>query len=391
MIDRADIEDRANEWGLRANVVEKDYVLGWLLAAVGSHPLTRDTWIFKGGTSIKKCYIETYRFSEDLDFTLGANAQYDAAALSEMLQSIAARAHDMSGLEFGDIVLRTRQNKFGELTFEARLPYRGPLGGPAQPRVRFDLTRFEELVLPSERRAILHAYPDVMPTGTTVASYAFDELMAEKTRALIQRTRPRDLYDVVYILDNHGAELNLRRTRDVLARKCAAKNVAMPTSAALMAIVRGDAELATDWNDMLRDQLPALPDMGLLINRLEELLGWLEPTRVYERPALVSATAGRGAQPALVAPRGAQFWRTGVPMETIRFAGANRLMVSFNYDGKSRLAEPYAIRRPATGNLLLYAWETASSHIKAFNVAKIQNLQISTQSFSPRYRVELAA
>ena len=53
-------------------------------------------------------------------------------------------------------------------------------------------------------------------------------------------------------------------------------------------------------------------------------------------------------------------------METIRFAGANRLMVSFIYD-------------PAT------------SHIKAFNVAKIQNLQISTQAFSPRYRVELAA
>ena len=257
--------------------------------------------------------------------------------------------------------------------------------------MRFDLTRFEELVLPSESRAILHAYPDEMPAEATVACYAFDELMAEKTRALIQRTRPRDLYDVVYILDNHSAELNLRRARDVLARKCSAKQVAMPTVASLMAIVRGDADLAADWSDMLRDQLPALPDMGALVNRLGSLLGWLEPARVHERPVLASATAGRGAQPVLVAPRGAQFWRTGVPMEAIRFAGANRLMVSFIYDGKARVVEPYAIRRPATGNLLLFAWETATSHIKAFNVAKIQNLQISTQSFSPRYRVELAA
>ena len=29
-----------------------------------------ETWVFKGGTCLKKCYFETYRFSEDLDFTL---------------------------------------------------------------------------------------------------------------------------------------------------------------------------------------------------------------------------------------------------------------------------------------------------------------------------------
>jgi predicted nucleotidyltransferase component of viral defense system len=27
-------------------------------------------FIFKGGTCLKKCYFEDYRFSEDLDFTL---------------------------------------------------------------------------------------------------------------------------------------------------------------------------------------------------------------------------------------------------------------------------------------------------------------------------------
>ena len=29
----------------------------------------RESWLFKGGTCLKKCF-ETYRFSEDLDFTL---------------------------------------------------------------------------------------------------------------------------------------------------------------------------------------------------------------------------------------------------------------------------------------------------------------------------------
>jgi predicted nucleotidyltransferase component of viral defense system len=51
-------------------VVEKDYVLGWILAGMYGHEELAESWVFKGGTCLKKCYFETYRFSEDLDFTL---------------------------------------------------------------------------------------------------------------------------------------------------------------------------------------------------------------------------------------------------------------------------------------------------------------------------------
>lgn len=70
MITRADIVERVREWGLAEQVVEKDYVLGWVLWGIGSDPLLGEHWVFKGGTCLKKCYIETYRFSEDLDFTV---------------------------------------------------------------------------------------------------------------------------------------------------------------------------------------------------------------------------------------------------------------------------------------------------------------------------------
>jgi predicted nucleotidyltransferase component of viral defense system len=391
VIRKEDIRDRAAEWGLRDAVVEKDYVLGWLLAAVGSHPATRDVWVFKGGTSIKKCFVETYRFSEDLDFTLVPAAPYDESALRAALQGVASLAQDVSGIRFGDVELRAQKNKQGDLTYEARLTYRGPLAIPVEPKVRFDLTRFEEIVLPSVRRPILHAYPDALPDGATVACYAFEELLAEKTRALVQRTRPRDLYDVALILGNHATRLDLSRTRDVLARKCAAKGVAMPTASELLALVRRDEELAAEWTNMLAHQLPALPELSALLERFEGLLTWLEPMRVRERPALQPATFGRSPPPPLVGPRGVQYWRAGVPLETIRFAGANRLMIRFHYNGIPRLAEPYSLRRPATGNLLLYALERGSTHIKAFNVAKIRNLEISNQSFTPQYLVEFFA
>ena len=45
-------------------------MLGWVLAGIFSQPVLGPSWAFKGGTWPKKCYLETYRFSEDLDFTV---------------------------------------------------------------------------------------------------------------------------------------------------------------------------------------------------------------------------------------------------------------------------------------------------------------------------------
>ena len=51
MITSREVANAANEWQLRHDVVEKDYVLGWLLAGIASHPVT-DRWAFKGGTCL---------------------------------------------------------------------------------------------------------------------------------------------------------------------------------------------------------------------------------------------------------------------------------------------------------------------------------------------------
>jgi predicted nucleotidyltransferase component of viral defense system len=58
--------DFAREFGLDPNIVEKDYVLGWLLAGIANNASLKSKWVFKGGPCLKKCYFETYRFSEDL-------------------------------------------------------------------------------------------------------------------------------------------------------------------------------------------------------------------------------------------------------------------------------------------------------------------------------------
>ena len=48
-------------------ILERDYVLSWLLAGISQVDALRDTMVFKGGTALKKCFFGDYRFSEDLD------------------------------------------------------------------------------------------------------------------------------------------------------------------------------------------------------------------------------------------------------------------------------------------------------------------------------------
>ena len=69
MISKNEIIEIATSNNISPQVIEKDYVLGWILAGINQHESIKH-WVFKGGTCLKKCYFETYRFSEDLDFTL---------------------------------------------------------------------------------------------------------------------------------------------------------------------------------------------------------------------------------------------------------------------------------------------------------------------------------
>ena len=163
MIGRQEILEFAREVGLDPNVVEKDYVLGWMLAGVAQHPRTRDAWLFKGGTCLKKCYFETYRFSEDLDFTLLEGSHLDADYLRQVFAEITQWIYDDSGIEFPE---ETRSfevyvNPRGKNSAQGRVGYRGPMQRQADlPRVRFDLTNDERIVRDGVRRRVHHPYSD---------------------------------------------------------------------------------------------------------------------------------------------------------------------------------------------------------------------------------------
>jgi hypothetical protein len=271
--------------------------------------------------------------------------------------------------------------------------------------VLLDLTQNEVIAAAPTSRAIFHPYPDDLPEKALVSAYSVEELFAEKTRALHERMRPRDLYDVVQLVENYSGAVDFASARAIFRAKCAAKGIATPSSDALVAQVRGSTDLEADWKEMLAHQLPALPPLDGIRSRVVASLVWVdepmapEPAEPPVSPArfpTIPSPAPLRSIPAspdqqIIAPAGGTFWGSAGPLELVRFAGSNRLMITFSYHGKHRSAEPYSLRRAGTGNLLLYAWEEEDAHVKAFKVPEMSGLAVTETTFVPRYLIELSA
>ncbi|MCC7131052.1 MAG: nucleotidyl transferase AbiEii/AbiGii toxin family protein [Gemmatimonadales bacterium] len=409
MIPRSEILRVAEEQGLLATTIEKDYALGWLLFGISAHSQLQ-AWVFKGGTCLKKCYFDTYRFSEDLDFTLPASAPYDSDAIISSLVDVARWVETASGIAIpaDGIDIEQLRNKRGEVTFQARVSFQGPLGlaSRQRQRIKFDLTRDEIVVGPVQRRPVFHGYSDRPEPVPEVQCYSLDEIVAEKSRALVQRSgRARDVYDVVNIARNFPSEVSVGRVRDIAAKKFEFKGIAAPTVEGIMASI-DPAVLQVDWQNALRHQLQALPPVGESLEALKGALEWVfaperpvvplrpVPAKVDEapvpRPRFLGETLGVGVP---VATRRA-LRANASRLESLRFAARNRLMAEVTYHGVQRLVEPYSLRLPDTGNLLLYVHEVRrgtgrGEGIKSFKVDEIGSVKVTEQSFSPRYRIEL--
>jgi hypothetical protein len=144
MIPKQEIMALAAELQLQAHVVEKDYALGWLLAGIAAHPSIGNRWVFKGGTCLKKCYFETYRFSEDLDFTLQDADHLDEAFLANVFEEVGEWVYDACGLQLPPEARKFEvfTNPRGSQSAQGRLGYRGPLGRAGDPpRIKLDLRR----------------------------------------------------------------------------------------------------------------------------------------------------------------------------------------------------------------------------------------------------------
>lgn len=393
MIDKREILDVAERMSLQPHVVEKDYVLGWMLAGIYAHDEIKDSWVFKGGTCLKKCFFETYRFSEDLDFTLTDESHLDAAFLERVFGEIGQWVHDQSGIEVPpdgqtfDIYANPR----GSLSCEGKISYRGPVSPRSMPRIKLDLMADERLVLAPVQAAIYHPYSDAPVDGMFARAYAYEEVFAEKTRALAERTRPRDLYDVINLFRNEDARPSPAVMLDVLKQKCAHKGIAVPQLADLEP--HRDT-LAGSWKNMLEHQLPSLPPLEAFWDALPAFFEWLALGRAPVVPAAYRGGSGETLlrERALRLPISAT--RQSY-IEIIRYAAANRLLVEIDYRNEqgvrsTRLIEAYSLAQTQAGDVILHTHDRGPNAHRGFRIDRIDGARVTNQSFEPRFQIELA-
>jgi predicted nucleotidyltransferase component of viral defense system len=389
VINKQELDAKSEELGVHVSHVQRDYVFGWLLAALyeATNPL-HGVLILKGGNCFRKAYFERARFSNDLDFS--TEVSLDPEALLEGLKLACQSAAAKSGVEFliddsrvSEVSLADQETRM----YDARVYFKSFYGEEDfRLRVSMDVKEYDRIFLPPQARRLIHSYSDAGQCGGSIRCVQLEELLASKLKALLQRRHSPDLYDFVHAVFFQKA-LNVSRL-EIL------------TTFLKMTIYEPDPMVARNLLLQLPFQVigglwkqylvcPKLSDFSF-----EDAEGWFKTsiTEIFSllEPHFALAPAAGWSARRLYFP--AEF------RDPIIEAGRLKRLVRFVYDGLERRIEPYALtfkrRRDGVAREYFYGWDQTGGRsgefsIKSYTPDKVEAVEILDETFEPRYPIEL--
>jgi predicted nucleotidyltransferase component of viral defense system len=259
VITTAELHRVAEKEELRFDQAEKDYVILWLLSGLSRSGTKEHGWIFKGGTCLRHCYYEGYRFSEDIDFSCRAGGDNLEASL-RLLDIVAAWVLNKSGVR---LTIREPLTVPGDFQIEIPVEYnRGGARRQGLPQVKVHLTFDEPILDEAVILSVVPVYSDLSVFEMT--AYSKKEILVEKLRSLLQQQkkwpRPRDLYDLWYILCKSGESFLWKELKPLFEEKCRVRGVKPDITGLTSNTLREWNERA--WLDRLGPMLRELPDFG---------------------------------------------------------------------------------------------------------------------------------
>ncbi len=250
-------------------VLERDYCLAWFLVGLARSPL-KEKLVFKGGTALRRCHFDDYRFSEDLDFTL-LNSAMTFEELKKELETVYATVKAAANISFAFSRPDSTSHKNCHTFY---LSYEGPLPKTASTKeVKVDVTIKEEIVNAPDDLSVLKnciEYHD-LPEGEKIKVYSVLEIATEKIVALLDRARtePRDLYDL-WQLTEETKKVNLNECLPGVHAK-------LKFRGKVLGDVRADFEkkesqLKTKWETRLSAQMAILPKFDVVFRAVKRQL-----------------------------------------------------------------------------------------------------------------------
>ena len=393
MIIRNEILQIASNKYLNPFVIEKDYVLGWLLAGISHNPTMSKLLVFKGGTCLKKCYFETYRSSEDLDFTVYKNSDISERLLQEEFSKIAVWISNNSGIEMPleKIAFWSLINSGGNSSYQGKVHYRGPISPTSKyviPKIKLDITIDEIIVDEPVLAKVNHEFSDIPISNIIILSYSYIEVFAEKIRALKERTRPRDLYDVISFYRRPESHDLASQVKHILKEKCFFKAIDFPK---IDDVTIHKEKCEQGWKEQLEHQIPMLPSFASFWDELEDFFSWLNgnANKVLQPMPYVNDASKISLKAANID----EFHFNALNL--VRFAAANHLCVEIdliNENSKkasSIILEPYSLRI-FNDKIFLYGLESDKLiiSIEAIDIQKIVKAKVINKVFKPYYQIE---
>lgn len=405
MISNDEIEQKGREFQIRPIDVQKDYVYGWLLKGIFSRPALAQQLVLKGGNALRKGYCPDTRFSKDLDFS--ARQEITQPVLERELKEVCTFVEAQAGIKFVDAIA-IKEKEFGIPdieALEARLYFKSFFGeSDLSLRTQLDITQFDKIYLPIQTRPLLHPYSDAQACSAGIACHKLEEVLASKLLTLLHRRRAQDLFDLVYAtVFRNEFGVNRREMVATFLRKSLFERQPEVAKAQLASVPV--TEFSGLWTSLIAPAASlfafdyVVSNFGSLIDSLFALV---VPTAA---PAFAGAPVG--FPPERIMRRGGY---TGVPSiglgyfsasdrNTIISAGRASTMIELEYDGYTRLVEPYKLeyyirKKDNRGLEYFWGWDTSGGKsgkigIKQFICDKIQGVRPTARSFRPQFAVEL--
>ena len=163
--------------------VEQDLVISRALVEIFSHPLLGRSLAFRGGTALYKLFIRPpARYSEDLDLV-----QIEAGPAGPIMDAL----HDVLDPWLGSP--RYKQSE-GRVTLNYRFRSEDPT--PLGLKLKVEINTREHFSVYGVEPVSFNVSSRWFDGACEIPSYALDELLGTKLRALYQRRKGRDLFDL---------------------------------------------------------------------------------------------------------------------------------------------------------------------------------------------------
>ncbi|MCC8369185.1 MAG: nucleotidyl transferase AbiEii/AbiGii toxin family protein [Rickettsia endosymbiont of Oxypoda opaca] len=227
------------QWQTLAQI-EQDLIISRTLVDLYNNPYIQDSLVFRGGTALNKLFIKpSARYSEDIDFV-----QKRVEAIGQTIEAIRKSLNPWLGEPVWKITQRS-----------AKLIYKYESINKIPGKLKIEINTTEHFQVLPFKIVEFSVNSEWFQGSSKITTYEIDELMATKLRALYQRRKGRDLFDLWYVTKQ--GLINIDDMLNIFSKYCASDGILISGAEFLknLNLKRSHPDFHIDMHALLPPQL----------------------------------------------------------------------------------------------------------------------------------------